>query len=55
MKIAHLGRPHSDPAAFAALRGEFVRRNPGYELDWARGLTHGECQCGGDPKLVDLR
>jgi hypothetical protein len=40
MRIAHLGRPHSDPAAFAALRLEFVRRNPSYELDWARGMTH---------------
>jgi hypothetical protein len=34
MRIAHLGRPGGDPDGFAALREDFVGRNPGYDLAW---------------------
>ncbi len=39
MRIAHLGRPGGDPVGFAALRTDFITRNPGYDLAWLPRTT----------------
>ncbi|MEM9382636.1 MAG: hypothetical protein AAGB93_21970 [Planctomycetota bacterium] len=39
IRVAHLGRPGGDADGVAALRADFARRNPGYDLDWREDLS----------------
>jgi len=61
IRVAHLGRDGGDPEAFARLRGDFARRNPGYDVEWcadlasygpARGRVVAFVQSGAAPATV---
>ncbi|MEM6672231.1 MAG: hypothetical protein AAF726_05270 [Planctomycetota bacterium] len=38
IRVAHLGRAGGDAEGVAALRADFARRNPGYDLEWRQDL-----------------